>query len=283
MQNLMLGWQQAGGLTAALTTAHAGAKRLRPWASIAPFLREAAVVAGLYCLWQLAGTLSVLGTEGAFSRARWIIRVQRAWQLPSELSAQRLILGHPLLEQGSNWYYAGMHFTGLGVLLVWLFLRHRDRYRDVRNAVVVFSAVSLLVQLIPVAPPRMCPELGFIDTAQRDGQSVYSFSAIRVDQLGAMPSVHVGWALLVAWAAVTISGSRWRWWVLAHPLLTVFVVVATANHFWLDGIVAAIIVGAASVVVRLRVRPDHRDADRAGIRHRGEGGRDLVQPDHASH
>jgi hypothetical protein len=283
MQNLMLGWQQAGGVTAALTTAQAGAKRLRPWASIAPFLREAAVVAGLYCLWQLAGTLSVLGTEGAFSRAHWIIRVQRAWHLPSELSAQRLILGHPLLEQGSNWYYAGMHFTGLGILLVWLFLRHRDRYPEMRNAVVVFSAVSLLVQLIPVAPPRMFPELGFVDTAQRYGQSVYSFSAIRVDQLGAMPSVHVGWALLVAWAAVTISGSRWRWWVLAHPLLTVSVVVATANHFWLDGIVAAIIVAAAIVVVRLRVRPDHRDADRAGTGHRGEGGRDLVQADHARH
>jgi hypothetical protein len=276
MQNLMLGWQQAGVLTGALATAHAGASRPRPRASIAPLLREAAIVAGLYCLWQLAGTLSVFGTEGSFSRARWIIRIQRAWHLPSEVSAQRVVLGHPLLEQGSNWYYACMHFTALGVLLVWLFLRHRDRYPEVRNVVVGFSAVSLLVQLIPVAPPRMFPELGFVDTAQRYGQSVYSFSAITVDQLGAMPSVHVGWALVIAWAAVTISRSRWRWWVLAHPLLTVFVVVATANHFWLDEIVAAVLVVAAILVVRLRARPDHRDADRAGAGHRSEGGRDLV-------
>ena len=64
-----------------------------------------------------------------------------------------------------------------------------------------------------------------------------------------MPSVHVGWSLLVAWAVITISPSRHRWWILAHPVLTVFVVVATANHFWLDGIVAALLLVVSILVV----------------------------------
>jgi hypothetical protein len=60
-----------------------------------------------------------------------------------------------------------------------------------------------------------------------------------------MPSVHVAWAALVALAVIVASSSRWRWWVLAHPVLTVVAVTATANHWWLDGIVATAILFAA--------------------------------------
>ena len=58
------------------------------------------------------------------------------------------------------------------------------------------------------------------------------------DELSAMPSVHVAWAVLIGCAVAAISTSRWRWLALAHPVLTIFVVAATANHFWLDGVVA---------------------------------------------
>ena len=60
-----------------------------------------------------------------------------------------------------------------------------------------------------------------------------------------MPSVHVAWALLVGFGAVMVSSSRSRWLVLAHPIVTVLVVVATGNHFWLDGIVAGVLLGVA--------------------------------------
>jgi len=61
----------------------------------------------------------------------------------------------------------------------------------------------------------------------------------------------VAWALLVALGVIVFSTSRWRWWILAHPFLTVLAVVATANHWWLDGIVAAQLIGIAIVVERL--------------------------------
>jgi hypothetical protein len=93
--------------------------------------------------------------------------------------------------------------------------------------------------MVPVAPPRLLGELGFVDTGLRYGQSVYgSVGGGVAPQLSAMPSVHVGWAVLIALAAVEISTSRWRWLVIAHPVATTIVVVATANHWWLDGVVA---------------------------------------------
>jgi hypothetical protein len=260
--NIALTWQQATVLTGGLLAAALGlyqssTPRLR---SAAPFAREAGVIAGLYALWQLAGTLSVLGTTGAFERADWIRRTERSLRLPSEAGVQRLIIGHPLLVQASNLFYASMHFGVLFAFLAWLFVRHRDRYPGIRLTLAVTTLVCLLVQLIPVAPPRLLP--GYTDTAMQYNQSVYTLG-LAPDQLSAMPSVHVAWAVLVGWAVVRISTSRWRWLALAHPAITVFVVAATANHFWLDGIVAVAILavcrGVQVAAARwLRTRRDRR-------------------------
>ena len=245
VHNIALTWQQAAGLTAALlglalvlrTSDRPRTRRA------APFALESGLIAGLYALWQLAGSLSVLGTSGAFRRAEEIIRLEHEWHLPSEAAVQRLVIGHPLIVQASNLYYASMHFGVMFVFLIWLFVRHRESYAPVRTTLAWTTFVCLLIQLIPVAPPRLLPS--FVDTATSYGQSVYSLG-LAPDQLSAMPSVHVAWAVLVGWSVVRISTSRWRWLVLAHPVLTVFVVVATANHFWLDGVVgAAVLIGCA--------------------------------------
>jgi PAP2 superfamily len=238
--NIALTWQQATALTGgllvvALVLYQSPQPRLR---AAGPFAREAGVIAGLYALWQLAGTLSVLGTTGAFQRAQWLRRTERSLYLPSEARVQRLITGHPLIVQASNLFYASMHFGVLFAFLAWLFVRHRDRYPSIRLTLALTTLVCLLVQLVPVAPPRLLP--GYTDTAAEYNQSVYSLG-LAPDQLSAMPSVHVAWAVLVGWAVVSISTSRWRWLAVAHPVLTVFVVAATANHFWLDGVVAVAI------------------------------------------
>ena len=99
-----------------------------------------------------------------------------------------------------------------------------------------------------------------MDLAAKYGESVYGAVGPNAgaDQLSAMPSVHVAWSILVAWAVITRARSRWRWLILLHPAVTVFVVVATGNHFWADGIVAAVIdaavISAQSLLAR-RLRP----------------------------
>jgi hypothetical protein len=255
----MLSWQQAALLAAGLfvaglllvrlarvgrlSAAQSGRSpgRATRWAAhIGPFGREAGVVTALYALWQLAGNLAVGGLSQAMAHAWWIWHTERSIGLPSELAVQRLLLPHPLLAQIANLYYATMHFGVLIAMLVWLFVRHRDAYPAVRNAMAASTAICLLVSFIPVAPPRMLTSLGFVDLAARYGESVYGAAGANVgaDQLSAMPSVHVCWSVLVAWAVITASTSRWRWLILAHPIVTVFVVVGTGNHYWADGIVA---------------------------------------------
>lgn len=264
MQNVALSWQQGTVLTGALATTW-GAFRIAPAQrarSVLPWARETCIIAGLYSVWQLAGDLSVTGTAGALGRAEWIERTERTVHLPSEHSVQQLVLGHPLITQAANLYYASMHFGALFAFLIWLFVWHRDRYAAVRTTLAFTTLVCLLIQLVPVAPPRLTP--GFVDTAQRYGESVYSLG-FGADELSAMPSVHVAWAVLVSWYVVRLARSRWRWLAVVHAPATVFVVLATANHWWADGIVAVAVVAACSwaryllgrvmIAVRLRARP----------------------------
>jgi PAP2 superfamily len=211
---------------------------------VAAGLREIAVVFGLFVLWKLASAVSVMDTAGAFARGRWIWRVEQTLRLPSELSVQNGIIGHPGVVQLLNTFYLAAHLGSIVVVLPWLFLRHRSQYMRWRNLIAVFTGLSLLIQLVSVAPPRLLPQLGFVDTAALYHQSAYDhLGSGMVDQLSSVPSIHVGWAIIIAMAVVSVSTSRWRWLVLAHPVLTGYAVVATANHFWLDGIAAAGLVG----------------------------------------
>lgn len=242
MQTVGLTWQQSFETAAALTACGAAAalsgnRRLR---AVGAFARETAVIGVLYGLWQLAGKLSLTGTQGAYRRGRWIADFERYLPLPSEHAMQHAVLGQRLVVQAANLYYATMHMTMMLTFLIWLFVRHRDRYRPVRQVMAWTTLACLLVQLVPVAPPRMFPSLRIVDTGLLYDQSVYS-NGLPIDQLSAMPSVHVAWAVLIGYYVWRISPSRWRFLGPVHATLTVLVVVITGNHWWLDGIVAVLL------------------------------------------
>jgi hypothetical protein len=254
VHDVALSWQQSAVVTAALalvaaTLTLARGERLR---QLAPFVREATMIGGLYSLWQLAGTLSVVGTGGAISRAEWIERTERTWHLPSEASVQSALTGNSFLAQAENLYYATMHFGMLFVFLIWLFVRHRERYRPIRRVLALTTLVCLLIQLVPVAPPRMLP--GYVDIAAKYNQSVYDNLGFDADQLSAMPSVHVAWAVLIAWATWRIGRGPWRFLGCGHAVVTILVVVATANHFWADGIVAVAVLAICAAIENTATR-----------------------------
>ncbi|MEV4616372.1 phosphatase PAP2 family protein [Kitasatospora sp. NPDC049258] len=240
MQNLTLTWQTSAAVSGVLLGSAYVAGRARRGATVVAVLRESGTLLALFTLWQLVGHLSLLSTDHALDRAGWIHRTELSFGLPDEVAWQRAVIPHPWLMQAANYYYATMHFGVMLVLLLWLFLRHRDQYRWVRTTVVLTTAACLVVQFIPVAPPRMLPGAGFVDVAAQYGQSVYGGAVAGVvpAQLSAMPSVHVAWCVIVAVAVVAVARGPWRWLVVLHPVLTVVVVVVTANHFWADGLVA---------------------------------------------
>lgn len=239
MPNLMWSWGQAAAVAGLLAAAW-GVLRLRGRAPrTRPFLFEAALVIGLYGLWQLVGSMTGQGDYRAVDRARWIWDAERTLHLPSEHTLQGWVLPHHALVQVANLYYASMHFTVLIIFLVWMFTRHREAYGRWRTVLGLLTAACLVIQFLPVAPPRMVPGIGVSDTAVLYGQSVYGkIGGFQPDQLSAMPSVHVGWAVLVAVAVCSVTRSRWRYLAVLHAAATVFVVVVTGNHFWADGIVA---------------------------------------------
>jgi PAP2 superfamily len=213
--------------------------------------RETSLVLALFSIWQLAGRISLLQLGAARGHGLWIWHVERALHFPSEVTVQRAFLHYPLVVKAFNVYYATVHFPALIIFLIWCFFRHREHYPSVRNTVAILTAACLLIQLIPVAPPRMFDNLGFVDTALRYGQSVYgAVGSGFADQLSAMPSVHVGWAVLIAVFVVRISPSPWRFLVLVHTTLTILIVTVTANHWWLDGVIAVMLLGMAIVTER---------------------------------
>ena len=247
-------WDQAA-ITALLSFAVTMLLRRLPttkWrARIVPVTTELSLISALYTLWRLALKLPLDQPSGAIERARQIDRFQHWLHMPAELSLQQFVLQHDWLAQATNFYYAVFHVPAMILFLVWIFIRHRDKYPRWRSSLAMLTATCLVIRYIRVAPPRFLPELGYIDLATRYGLSVYGPVGTGVsDQFAAMPSIHVGWAAIVSLGIVFSSTSRWRWIYLSHLLITVLAVSATGNHWWLDGVAAIAILGVALVIDR---------------------------------
>ncbi len=219
-----------------------------------PFATEFAIVLVLYALWRVVGTISVLKVDHTIDAGQRIWDAERALHLPSEHGLQHLFLQNSTLIQACNVFYATVHIPSMGIFLVWLWLRHRDHYPAIRNVVALTTLWCLAIELVPVAPPRLVPALHIFDTPALYGQTVYpTLGKSGPAQLSAMPSVHVAWAAIIGVGIVVASTRRWRWIALAHPCVTMIVVVVTGNHYWLDGVVAVMVAGLAALFER-RVR-----------------------------
>jgi PAP2 superfamily len=215
---------------------------------------EAGVIVAMLLAYDLGRYLAARHVGMAFEHAETVWQLERWLHLPNELMLQSWVLdGSTDLMHAANIYYAGMHFPVTLLALMWLFILRPSHYLWARRALVTATAVGLVIEFVyPLAPPRMLTDLGFVDAADRLGESVYDAPGVSglTNQFAAMPSLHVGWALLVAIVLISASQSQWRWLFVAHPILTSLVVVVTANHFWLDGIVGAALVLFALAVHR---------------------------------
>jgi hypothetical protein len=253
-------WQQGFAVALVSGAVVVALRRTRPTRlgdAIEPAAYEVAIIAALYGIWRIARKLPFVSDEGATDRGYRIDDLQSALGMPSELSLQRFVLDHDLLARTINHYYALVHVPSIVVFLVWLYIRHRDRFPTWRNVLAMSTGFCLAIRFWRVAPPRLL-DLGYIDLSSIYGLSVYGPVGTGVsDQYAAMPSIHVAWAAVIAFGAVTASTSPWRWVVFAHLPVTMIVVSATGHHWWLDGIVAIALVGVSyriDVTVRRRRR-----------------------------
>jgi hypothetical protein len=225
-------------------------------------VREAVLLATLFLVYSLGRQIAAKHTGSAFDHAHEVLALQNWLHLPNEASIQHAALKIPQLVEGSNLYYASVHAPLTAAVLLWLSIWRPKAYTHVRWTIVSVTALALIGHMVfPLAPPRMLP--GFVDTGLQFGQSVYGAerSGGVANQFAAMPSLHVGWAALIALSMILITRTKWRWLWLAHPIITFGVVVVTANHYWLDGIVALLLL---AVSLPLLLRPGlHEDHLRA--------------------
>ena len=148
-----------------------------------------------------------------------------------------------------DYYYSTFHFIVPLTILGVLYVRRPADYRWVRSSIGFATLLALVgFWLYPLAPPRLMPGLGFIDTVhgvQDFAKPDYGTLTTVTNQYAAMPSLHFGWSL---WCGVVIVMLAPKLWMkalgLLHPLFTIAAIVATANHWVLDAVGGALVVAA---------------------------------------
>jgi hypothetical protein len=226
-------------------------------------LRELALVVALLLAYKYARFLGRDHVNAALGNARDVIGIERSLGVFSEARFQDLVLSDTAVIRFLNAYYLIAHVVVTAAAFVWLYVRHPATYRRFRDVMIAITVMGMTVHLLlPLAPPRMFPNLGFVDTAKVVGPASYGAGSPYkgfANQFAAMPSLHFGWALVIAWAMLLATKSRWRYLALAHPVITLAAIVLTANHYWLDAVAATVLFALAlGVDWLLRRRPKRR-------------------------
>lgn len=205
---------------------------------------EVCVVLGALVAYRTVRLFTGDDERRAFANAAEVIGFEKAVGAFIEPTLQQIALAAEPLITALNWYYVIGHFPGTTALLIWLWFARPHIYPHVRRVLVYVTFVGLVLHLAyPLAPPRMFPREGFVDTMMTYGPKIYDEGiAEGVNVIAAMPSLHVGWAVAVAYALIVSSRRRLRWIAVAHPTITFATVVLTANHWWIDGAVAILLV-----------------------------------------
>ncbi|MFF8768880.1 phosphatase PAP2 family protein [Kitasatospora sp. NPDC015120] len=202
---------------------------------------ELALIGLSYWVYSLVRNAVPEQESVAQKHAGWIWDLEHSLGIAVERSVNHAVDGVGWLITGMNYYYATLHFIVTIGVLVWLYRRHPGRYVAVRTVLFVTTAIALVgFYFFPLAPPRLMTDGGFIDTVKTHGTwgSMASGPATHVsNQFAAMPSMHIGWS---TWCGLTIFFLARRTWVrvlgLLYPVATLVVIVATANHFWMDAV-----------------------------------------------
>lgn len=215
---------------------------------------QLAIWAGLYGAYLLVRSLAIKNAGDAFVHAAQLVHLERAGGLLREVQVQRAVASVGELRVFFDVYYMLGFGPLLGLVLVWLGLRHRGAYRELRTAMLASLALaSFFFVLYPTAPPRLVRGLGIADTVGLSGHDTGSFAGIHFDPYAAMPSIHVGWSLLLALVGIRVfTKLSVRLLLALHPVLMTLAVTTTGNHFFLDaaGGMAVALIGYALVSCR---------------------------------
>ena len=223
------------------------------------WLRELVIVVVFYYSYELVRRFAHLGKvrPRAFRNQLYLIDFERFLHIYTESTVQKAFLSARWFIKVMNVYYGTLHFIITGGLLLWVYLRRHEHYREYRNLLGMTTALALIGYFsFPLAPPRLYPcHDCFVDTLDTIGGlwSYHSSAAKAIaNPFAAMPSLHFGWALwcgTLLWSFARHSFVRML--SVIYPAITLLAVVVTANHYWLDAVGGAVIFFAASQTLRV--------------------------------
>jgi PAP2 superfamily protein len=218
---------------------------------------EALALAALYGVYEL--TRGTFGESWSLAQrhAHEIVRFERDLGMFWEWDVQRWAQSLPGLPAVLGLAYIGLHVAATIAALVWVYRRHRERFALLRTVLVASSAFALVLYAVyPTAPPRLAG-LGIADTVtDHAGINLNSqLLGALYNPIAAVPSLHFGYALIVGVTVAALSPRRSvRVLGALYPLVMLFVIVATGNHFWVDAAAGGLVVVVAWLVAQPMVR-----------------------------
>ena len=220
--------------------------RLRWWYEVVAMLALYIVYSGIR---NKFGSATV-GPEHAFNNAHKVITLERHLGLFVEENIQDAFLGQKWFLQFWNVFYGTFHFWVTGFALIYTFRKRPEVYSFWRNTIIFATLLALIgFSFFPLMPPRLlddcghfgaCVSYGFVDTLAHYG-GLWSFDSGAMEkisnQYAAMPSLHFAWS---TWTFLVLFGHLKHRWaniaIAAYPWLTLFAIIVTANHYWLDAV-----------------------------------------------
>ena len=236
------------------------------------FWVEAALVGGVYFGYSMVRNLfgsAAVTPQLAARNADYMIDIEKAMGLYIEADVQEAFIHATAFIQFWNLFYGVFHFLVTFVVLIWLYVRFPDEYRFWRRAGLIATASAVVgFASFPLMPPRLLGDCGkygacrpnqpFVDTVIDVG-GIWSFESTGLEtisnQYAAMPSLHIGWALWCALILVPrLRTTPAKLLAGIYPLLTLFAIVVTANHYWIDGLGGVAVIAFGYVASRLYER-----------------------------
>src|SRR3954469_23947792 len=225
---------------------------------------DAARQLGLFVLAELSYEavrgISDGARASAFVNGQNVIDFERGTHTFFEPNLQAFFLGHRWAIDFANFMYMNSHFVVTTAFLVWLYLFRNQNFYFVRNMFMVAMGLAVVgYALLPTAPPRMFDQ--FTDTITQYSQVNHDSALVKlfINPYAAIPSMHVAFSTMIGVTGVVISRhtiTRVLW--AAYPFLVFWVVVVTANHFWVDGAFGLLVAALSAVTaaqILARVRP----------------------------
>jgi membrane-associated phospholipid phosphatase len=222
----------------------------------ADFARQLSIWFGFLLAYQVARGIADREPAEAIQNGLAVVDVQHRFGDLWELSLQGLLLSSDFLMTLTSWTYWLSQFAVLGLALLYVYLRRNEAFLRFRNTILAANVIGLAgYVLFPTAPPRMFPELGFVDVLAQFASLNHGSAVVEIasNPYAAMPSLHAADSLIVGLTmAMLVRRKPLKALWLAWPVWVAFTVMSTANHFWLDIVAGAAVAAVAYALVSVR-------------------------------